>query len=196
MILSFHGRCCVYIQGKTANLLFDSINEVATDLAPDIILKTVNSGAPEENFDKLSRRVIDGPGEYEIKSINIKGFASLPGTAYLLQMEDMTIAHFGFLADIKFPEDILAEFSGIDIILVPVGGGDGLSAKDAIRLVNMIDPRVIIPINFQSKKFQNLDGPEAFFKELGKEIPPVRDRLSVKSKNIPQEGREVFLLKA
>ena len=46
--------------------------------------------------------------------------------------------------------DQLEEMSNVDILLVPVGGGESLDAPPAAETVSLIEPKLVIPMHFNT----------------------------------------------
>ena len=39
----------------------------------------------------------------------------------------------------------------IDVLLTPVGGGGALDADDAAEVISMLEPRIVIPMHYQTE---------------------------------------------
>ncbi|MDY6844431.1 MAG: MBL fold metallo-hydrolase, partial [Thermodesulfobacteriota bacterium] len=77
-------------------------------------------------------------------------------------LDGITIAHLGDLGT-SLTEDEVSKLKGIDVILVPVGGGFTIDAKEADDLIKAVQPKVAIPMHYGSfpmiasiDDFQNL----------------------------------------
>jgi len=88
--------------------------------------------------------------------------------------------------------------------MLPVGGSyklgkteiASLDADKALGVIGDIDPRVVIPMNFKIPKLNIvLDGPEKFLKAIGNPELEALDKYTVKKRDLPQEGRDVVLMK-
>ena len=75
-----------------------------------------------------------------------------------------TFLHCGDLGHIPSPE-IINKIKNIDVLLLPVGGVFTIDAKEAIKLVDLIKPKVIFPIHYKTPA-------------LNFELAPVDDFLS------------------
>jgi len=152
------------------------------------------------------RRVIDGPGEYEIMGISIIGFSSFHdnkkgaerglNTIYVIEADGMRIAHLGDLGH-ELSQELIEDMGSIDIVMVPVGGTFTLGPEEAVNLVREIEPNFIIPMHYQmpglnAQNFSKLLGVDVFLKELG--IPTENlPKLSVKREDLV-EGSKAFVL--
>ena len=76
--------------------------------------------------------------------------------------------------------------SNADILLIPVGGGSTLNASKAAETVSMLDPKLIIPMMYQTDAATaQLDPVERFLKEMGVEAKPAEGRITITKSNIP-----------
>jgi L-ascorbate metabolism protein UlaG (beta-lactamase superfamily) len=88
----------------------------------------------------------------------------------------------------------LEELGEIDILIVPVGGNTVMSASQAAKVVNEIEPKIVIPSHFKMNDLiLDLDGVEKFVKEMGGKKEEL-DKLTVKKKDLVEEGTKVILL--
>lgn len=87
-----------------------------------------------------------------------------PNRIYILEADGLRIAHLG---DLGAWDDALAErLTGLDILLIPVGGYYTIDAQSAAALCHRVQPRMIIPMHYRTQA--NADWP----------IAPVEDFLS------------------
>lgn len=146
--------------------------------------------------------VIDAPGEYEVKSVYIRG---LPGSAqrsgtstlFTLDLEGMRLAHLGDLQSVPANE-VMEQLGDVDILFLPVGGGLALNPDDAMRVVNAVEPRVVVPMHFQVEGFKpagKLLPATAFLREIGASKVDAVERASLKAKDLPAEETSVLLFR-
>jgi len=160
--------------------------------------------------------LISGPGEYEIKNIFIQGIASLGNdvladkdkkikeqgerTIYIIEAEDLKLCHLGDLSQKELSEEQLEKIGEVDILMIPVGGLYTLSAKEALKMMTQIEPKITIPMYYSLPKLNppgggKLDGLDKFLKSLGvKSIEPL-PKLTVKQKDFSTEEAKIVVLK-
>lgn len=150
--------------------------------------------------------VIRGPGEYEVKGMfvfgiptyhdNKKGAVYGPNTVYVLDADDLRVCHLGDLGHV--PNQTQAEAIGpIDILLTPVGDGKALNAAQAVEVINLLDPRIVIPMHYRlDGEDTPLDKLDKFLKAMGMDDKDVahQDLLKVAKKDIPEEGMQLVIL--
>lgn len=209
MHITWHGQSCFRIQGKEAILITDPLGK-NTGLKPlrtkaDIV--TISHNHPSHNnweVIKESPKVIFGPGEYDIKKVNILGIPSFhdkkegeklgPNTIYLIEMDGIKICHLGDLGQ-KFSDAQLDQIDGVDILMVPVGETNLIDVKEAIEIINEIEPKIVIPMHYKVKGLKTkLSKLDKFCDEMGVKAKNVMPKLSIKLKDLPKEGQEVVIL--
>jgi L-ascorbate metabolism protein UlaG (beta-lactamase superfamily) len=147
-------------------------------------------------------RVVNRPGEYEIKNVFIIGFPTFHDAAqganrgrnviYLMEMEDMRLCHLGDIGHTPSPKQI-EELSGIDVLFAPVGGVSTIDAKTAAEIVRLLNPKIVIPMHYQTDVTNWLEPLEKFTQGMGlREIVP-QPKLTVTKSNVPPETRVVIL---
>lgn len=149
--------------------------------------------------------IISGPGEYETKGIMVYGVPSFhddeagiklgENTIYILEIENVWLAHLGDLGQKKLTEKQLEHLEGVDILMVPIGGTYTLDSKNASQIISEIEPRLIIPMHYKISglNVKDLDGVEKFIKEMGMK-PEEIDKLKVTKKDLPQENTKLVIL--
>jgi L-ascorbate metabolism protein UlaG (beta-lactamase superfamily) len=202
MIITYHGLECFKISQGDITLATNPISKESkaktTNFGADITLITTN--IPDTNGrDQTSRGdrdsfIIDGPGEYEMKDIFIKGFLSEgPGgktnTIYLISFEGMNICFLGALANPALSTETLEAIEDVDILFVPIGGGNTLESALAYKLAVSLEPSVIIPMHYSDNELKK------FIKEGGKDKIESLDKLVVKKKDLEGQAGEITVLK-
>ncbi len=148
--------------------------------------------------------VLAGPGEIEKGGVFIEGIIahynpndepSLNNVIYLIESEDMVVAHLGYLKQKKLKDNTLEKISRADILLLPVGGHGALGAEEAIFVSNQIEPKIIIPMNYAlpSDKIK-LDKLDKFTQVFGKK-PEILSKLSIRKSKLPTETKLIVLEK-
>ncbi len=207
MIITYFGKQFFKITQGDLVLSFNPVNRssktgINAHFGADIALITVNH--PDYNgLDQLSHGdrspfAITGPGDYEIKKIFIKGVlsnANIGGkkyvnTIYTFLMDNINIVFLGALSDTEFSKETREAFGSPDILFVPIGGKDVLDAKSASKLALSLEPKMIIPMDYDDASLK------IFLKETAEEKAEVVDKLTLKLKDLEKKEGEVVVLKA
>jgi L-ascorbate metabolism protein UlaG (beta-lactamase superfamily) len=157
---------------------------------------------------KGEKRVIRGPGEFEIGGVFITGISTrraTEGTAkkkadrkddntlYLIDFNGLTIAHMGDLDYVPTQQQI-ENLGTVDVALIPVGGGGGLNASQAAEIVSLLEPSIVIPMHFRTPEVSvKLDSLNKFLKEMGLSASKAQESLKITHSELPEETRVVVL---
>lgn len=152
--------------------------------------------------------LIDSPGEYEVNNIFVQGILIRPEgkekegekkkdtVIYRIDLEGVSLAHLGNLSQI-LTEEQAEKFEGVDILMIPVGGGSALGAKQAAELIAQLEPRIVIPMQYDipGLKLKNkIGGLDAFCKEIGVCPKEKTNKFKIAKKDLPQEDLQVAIL--
>ena len=140
--------------------------------------------------------VADTPGEFEIGSVVARGFGVKTtydkiesfNTIFQVRLEDMNMVFLGALSDPEIDPKILAELGDIDILFLPIGGGDVLEVPQAAKLANKLEAKLVIPMHYDKAALNT------FLKEESKDgLKPV-DKLTIKRSGVAAMEGEVVVL--
>lgn len=168
-------------------------------LKSDIV--TISHDAPGHNFVKGVKGYewdIRGPGEYEIGGIFITGIATNEGKkdrnlVYIYDYDGVTIGHLGDMP--KTPTQTQVEaFGTVDVLLVPVGGGNALNAAKAAEVIALIEPGLVIPMHYKTPGSSiKLTALKQFLEEMGLTSSKALPSLKITSTSVPEETEVVVL---
>jgi len=210
MQIFWHGFSCIRIEAthgdQQASLVTNPFsNETGLrfprTLAPDIVALT-HQDDKQFPVDAFTNEpfVIRTPGEYEVNGIFAYAIAlrsmddKYPfNLMYRFQIEGMSVGFLGGLNRGLTDEEVSA-LGSIDILLLPVGGGDLLSAKQAIDVVKLIEPRMVIPLGYHTDGIkEELGTADAFCKELVCKREE-GNKLKISKKDLPADELIVTVL--
>ena len=174
------------IKGKNASLVTDPYDDYIGLKFPkvDADIVTISHNHKDHNQHKKVdniKRVVEGPGEYEISDVSIIGIPSFhdskKGTLrgkniiYIIEIDGVKIVHLGDLGQ-KLKGKKLEKISDADILMIPVGGKYTISSTEAFEIVKSIEPEITIPMHYSTPKlnkkdFGELTTAEAFVTETG-----------------------------
>lgn len=207
MIITYFGKQFFKIQQGDMVLAFNPVSKssktgISAHFGTDIALQTTNhpdyNGIEQLSHGEREPFVISGPGDYEIKEIFIKGVSSgalidskkYINTVYIFSVDSINIAFLGALSDTEFSKESREAINSPDILFVPVGGKGLLDAKSAAKLASSLEPKLIIPMDYDEGTLK------AFLKELGEEKAEVLEKLTLKRKDLDDKEGEVIVLKS
>jgi L-ascorbate metabolism protein UlaG (beta-lactamase superfamily) len=206
--ITWLGHACFRLRGRDVTILTDPYEDrtwgyPALTLAANVV--TVSNSHPHHAGLKGvegTPRVLKGPGEYEIGGALIWGIrtarnnGSPPNTAFVIQLEELTVCHLGDVANAPLSAEELTRIKDSDVLLLPVGGHCTINASQAAGVVAQVEPKLIVPMHYQTQETRGhveLDEIERFCKELGATEVAPRARLSVTPSSLPSEPTVVLL---
>jgi L-ascorbate metabolism protein UlaG (beta-lactamase superfamily) len=139
--------------------------------------------------------VVDSSGEYEVSDIFVYGRQLNGANIYLITFEDIKIAFLGEYGHTPLTDKDLELIEGADILILPVGGGDLATAKEAVKIIGQVEPRLVIPSCHKVGMGKiKADDIHTFIKEFGVK-PEELDKLKISKRDLPQEDVKLFVLK-
>ena len=198
MTISWYGEACFLLENGGVRILIEPPQKESginpPRLKSDILIYSRPEGARlAETF------IIDSPGEYEVKGINILGIADpstdsgQANTLYSIEMDGIKISHLGFLSkDLDNGKMVL--INDPDIVLVPVGNNDVLDAEKAMKLINKIEPSVAIPMLYDIKGLKIKRAPLSVFLKESEAKESSQPKLTVKKKDLAEEETKIVIL--
>lgn len=148
--------------------------------------------------------VINTPGEFAVKGINIVGLDSFHDSAdgadrgrstiYILEVEELKICHLGDLGcDLTGKQ--LEEIDGVDILFIPVGGKFTIDGKKATELIKKIEPSIVIPMHYKIPGLTiDIDDEKKFCAEMGNCPSEKVAKFNIKKKDLEEKKMEVVLM--
>lgn len=207
MIITYFGKQFFKMELGKMVLAFNPVSKssktgLLAHFGADIAMVTTNhpdyNGVEQLSHGERAPFEITGPGDYEVKDIFIKGAISNAviggkkyiNTVYIFTLDGINIAFLGALSEGELSKESHEAINSPDIVFIPIGGGGLLDAKAAAKFASSLEPRLIIPMDYDATSLK------AFLKELGEEKAEVVDKLTLKRKDLDNKEGEVVVLKA
>jgi len=214
--LTWLGHACFRVRGREVTILTDPYEGADWGYPPVATtanVVTISNDHPHHagmSGIEGKPRVLRGPGEYEIGGALIwgvrtvrksdeNGHRSPKNTAFVIQLEELTVCHLGDLSDAPLSPEELTRIKDADVLLLPVGGNCTINATQAAAVVAQVEPKLIVPMHYateETRGFLPLDDIDRFCKELGATETTPRQRLSVTPSSLPSEPTVVLLEKS
>ena len=208
MDLTWLGHACFRMRGREGVLLTDPPDPKSGHAIPKTEAQVVTISHEHPGHSSLRSVggepvVLRGPGEYEVREVLVtgvgtfhddeKGAARGRNTVFAIRLDDLVICHLGDLGH-ELPDTALERIGDVDIVLVPISGGDlNLTAAKAAEVIHQLEPKVVVPMSYDPDA-QKKDSPfDRLLHELGvKELTPV-PKLSVTRSSLPENVQVVAL---
>ncbi len=148
-----------------------------------------------------SPKVVSGTGEFSEGPFAIAGFPTYHdesggsqrggNTVYVIEAEGLRVCHLGDLGHQLSPETV-AKLGRVDVLMAPVGGVYTIDAAGASQVVEVLKPRVVLPMHY---KIPGLSLGVAEVSEFSSRFANVReaDALEVAAGELPEETEVVIL---
>jgi hypothetical protein len=217
MLIQYYGDYCFKITTKPGGrateditLWTDPYNKTVGARAPqgqaDIVLISHASGI-DTNASSLKGNpvILDTPGEYAAKGINILGVPSFQdmedgarrgqNTLFVFQAEGMNLCFLGALGHELTPSQI-EKMDHVDILFIPIGNHDTLATKQLDDLIRKVEPAIVIPMHYKivGLSLSSIGDEKAFCNEVGNCPPNKITKLNIKKKDLEGKSMEIVLL--
>ncbi len=185
MVITWYGQSCFKIVSEGLTIVLDPFDKETGPRPPSFAADIVcvsHDHHDHNNVKAISGNpfIISGPGEYEVKGISFFGIECFHdqkqgqelglSTIFSIETEDMKLCHLGDFGQDELSEAQSEAINGPDILFIPVGGKYTIGGTRAAKLVNQIEPRIVIPMHYKipelSKKI-NIEPVDRFLKEMG-----------------------------
>lgn len=203
MEIQFYGANCVRLSNKKASLVVDD-NLTDLGLKPVIQADDIALFTWHEPAEGRGRFLINGPGEYEISEISIRGIPvrshidseGTNSTIYNLQVQDLTIGILGHIYP-DLSDEQLEAFGLVDLLIIPVGGnGYTIDAAGAAQLIKKLEPKIVIPTHYADNALK-YEVPQAelqvFLSEMGISEPEQMNSFKMKESELGDKTRVIVL---
>lgn len=203
MVITHHGGQSFKVSFGNTTLAFDPVSKssklASTKFGSDVAFISMNhpdfNGSDQVAHSSKQPFVVAGPGEYEIGDVTARGYGVKTiydgverySTIYQVKLEDMNLVFLGALSSPDIDPKILGELGDVDVLFIPVGGGDVLEVPQAAKLTLKLEAKLILPMHYDNAALG------AFLKEMGTAVTPV-DKLTLKKKDVNEMEGDVVVL--
>lgn len=214
MDITWYGLSCFRLREGGSVVLCDpydrSVGLTLPKVRADIV--TVSHDRPGHNaIDRVQGdpKVLRGPGEYEVKNIFVTGAttyhrkatraASERNVIFFFDFGDLTVGHLGDIGELPTQAEIEElNIGDVDVLLVPVGGGETLDPTRAVEVIGLFEPKVVIPMHYRQGGLSDdlaggLEPVDKFLKEFGAAAPDAQEMYKASRSSLPEETQVVLL---
>jgi L-ascorbate metabolism protein UlaG (beta-lactamase superfamily) len=211
--ITWYGLSCFRIREGGVTIICDPFDKKVAGLTlprlkADIV--TISHNRPGHNCTEIitgDPKVINGPGEYEVKNVSITGLTTyhkaegkeLPerNVAYFFDFDGFTVGHLGDLGQIPQQRQV-EDLGEIDVLLVPVSGRNTLDAARITEVISLLEPKIVVPMHYRHRGLagelaESLEPVDKFLKELGISEPITESMLKLTKTGLPEETQVILL---
>ncbi len=206
--IRWYGHNCFRIRAKEATVIVDPVGretgyQMAKQTADVVLISHEHAGHANLNAVKPEFQTIQGPGEYEMHDAFFTGIRTYHdaekgkvhgyNTAYMIDLEGIHFCHLGDLGH-ALNEEQIEVLGTCDVLMIPVGGGTVMSVELAAEMIGLLEPKVVIPMQYATAVGdKSLGGLEPFCKALGVAVPEAEEKLTLKLSELTDVMRLVVL---
>jgi L-ascorbate metabolism protein UlaG (beta-lactamase superfamily) len=207
MDIQYYGANCIAITHKGRRVVVDDnlvdLGAKSIMKADDVVLFT-----SMHQSEVPARLMLDGPGEYEVSDISVIGFSvrahideqgQKNATMFKLVIGDRSVLITGHIYP-DLTESLRESIGIVDILIVPVGGnGYTIDPVGALKLIKMIEPKVIVPTHYADPAL-NYPVPQQelahALREIGMEPKEIVAKLRLKNDELSDVTQLIVLEKS
>lgn len=214
MIINFFGNQFFKFQVGDTVVATDPFSKESSQKGPkfgaQIVLQSTlhedMSGGDDLSYGDKVPHVIKGPGEYEVSGTFIKGYEAYSNydginhrsgtTYYVFELDSMRIAFLGAAGkdEDKADKKSITIEGEVDILCIPISGEGRFSPKQASEIINNIEPKIVIPMGYDSVKDPQL---AVFIKEIGADTnTEIQEKLTLKKKDIEGANQKLYIVRS
>ena len=199
MEIVWFGRSCFRLQSSQAVVLTDPFGTLPASAVTGVHIVTLSDRNRRSELAEVSgARVVDGPGEYEIKGVPINGVAVSGASGagqsktfvYTVTLDGIAVCHLGRLSETPAGQSA-QELGQADVLLLPLGEPEGLAVPRAVQLASQLEAKLLVPMLLGGTGDET--ALEAFCKELGADPTAREARLSLTATALAAQTRVAIL---
>ena len=204
MIITYHGKGHIKLVTGDVTLSLGPVSKSSkrrqtkygSDIAMLPLIHPDYDGVDNVTLGNKTPFVIKGAGEYEVNNIFVNTFSSkvnrekidYMANSFVFNFDGMRIVYIGQIKEL-LPSEHKEIIDEVDILFVPISGDEmNLNPYDAYKLSLGLEPKIIIPIDYNEKTLP------IFLKESSSDEVKLVEKLTIKKKDLVDKKSEVILL--
>lgn len=209
MIITYHGKQFFKLQQGDFTLAYNPLSkESSLDIKParfgaNITLVSARhphyNGVENTQFGDTTPFVAQGPGSYEVAGVTINGFETKAviekevyvNTLYFVVIDGVSYCFVGDINDPALDQQIKEYTDSVDVLFLPIGGGETIDPLQAAKLSKVFGPKAIIPMDYGTDRDKG--SLQTFLKEMGSHADPL-EKYVFKSSDLDKLSGEVIVL--
>ncbi|MEM7532405.1 MAG: MBL fold metallo-hydrolase [Chloroflexota bacterium] len=229
MDISWYGLSCFRIRERGTAVICDPYKQLSGFVLPKLNANIVTmsqgrrdqTGTAEAKEYVINKgsviegdpKVLQGPGEYEIDNVFATGSVTLKkqvedadetpkrNIVFFFELGGFSIGHLGQLNSVPKQSQVDDWNVGdLDVLMVPVGGSSVLDPTQAVEIIGMLEPKVVLPMfyhqdDLSATEHASLEPLDKFLKEFGTTELEVQNQLRITKSGLPEET-QIMLLKS
>ena len=213
MTIVWHGQACFTIQSGDQKVIIDPFSDTIGLTVPSLegqMVLVTHDHTDHNNITAVAGDpfVVDGAGEYERQGVRVLGVTSHHddkqgaergmNVVYKVYIESLSVVHLGDLGQTQLSNEQVEQIGEVDVLLIPVGGVYTIDGKDAVNIVQQLQPSVVVPMHYKVDSLNiPLNTADDFLTAMGAQDAEPQDKFTIKKRSTPEEdGRtQVVVMK-
>ncbi len=203
LLIRWHGHSCFEITNDVT-IVTDPHDGKSIGIPPPTITGDIVM-VSHDHYDHNSVKTVEKPGsrvitdgrKRNIGAVQVQGFESFHdedkgakrGSNWLYKFvcDNITFCHLGDLGH-ELSDEIVSQLGLIDILFIPVGGTYTLDAPMAWRVVQALQPRIIIPMHFKVEGLSlPIAGVDSFLEQNTYKTLKVGNEIDIEKDELPKD---------
>lgn len=115
-----------------------------------------------------------------------------PNTIFAFDLDGVRVCHFGDFGQSRLREEQAHALQGVQLLILPVGGGPTIGAEQAGEIVEQLSPRWVVPMHYRTPKIGFLEPADAFLERM----PAVHqlDRPAFDTEELPESSSPLVVV--
>lgn len=158
MKIDYLGHACFKVSGENYSIVFDPYEDGAVPGLEPVREEASMVLCSHDHHDhnaKANIKEIKGSENVKVSAVpsfhdHHEGAHRGTNVIHIIEAEGLRIAHFGDLGHIP-SEEQLEILKNLDVAMIPVGGHFTIDTEEAAHIVNLIKPRIAIPMHYRTE---------------------------------------------
>ncbi len=201
--IRWHGHACFEITNDVT-LVTDphdgkSIGIPAPSVMGDIILVSHDhyDHNSVKSVEKDGSKIVTDERKRNISNVEIRGVKSFhdeckgakrgKNIMYKFTMDEIKFCHLGDLGH-ELDDDAVQKIGDVDILFLPIGGTFTVDGRQAWNVINMIKPKIIVPMHYKIGGLSlPIAGIDSFLEKNKYKVLKVGNEIDIEKEDLPSE---------
>lgn len=116
-------------------------------------------------------------------------------TVYKMEIDGLTLCHLGDIGEVCTKE-LCEKVGKVDVLFLPIGGTYTINAEQAKEYVEMLAPKIAIPMHYRPSDGKlDIDGPDKFLLQYAEEdILRVQGEIDLTKESIENQTKKIIFM--
>ncbi|MBN1937854.1 MAG: MBL fold metallo-hydrolase [Anaerolineae bacterium] len=206
MDIDWYGQACFRIREGRVAIVTDPYDRGPDIPLPRVRADIVTASCVPEDADRPrgirgSPRILQSAGEYEIGEVFVTGISTLlkrtnppqNNVVFVYDFDGLTVCHLGRIDDL-LQQNQVEVLNAVDVLFIPIDSERTLTADQAAELMQMIEPRIVIPMHLDPTRLEHDPASVVhLLHAVGVDKAPTEETLRLRAGHLPEETQIILL---